>query len=235
MKKERIKGIQIVGFALFALFGILLAAQLKSIYQSNADNEKYRVDTGAYTIQLKDEKAKGEQYQQELLLLEREKNQLVAEKAFTPLQYTLRMELQQISFKAGLTDVKGDGIVITMNDIGIDSASIIHDMHIVETVNALKIAGAQAISVNGQRIMPFSEQVCAGLKIRINKFRYSVPYVITAIGNPDKLLAGVSNSIVMITLKAKKINIEIVKKNDLIIPKYFGDLINVTSGLEAAL
>lgn len=232
MKKERIKGIQIVSFALFAIFGIVLAAQLKSTYLNNKENEKYRVNTEVYIAQLKDEKTKGEQYQQELLLLEREKNQLRAEKAFAPLEYALRMELQLTALKAGLTDVKGDGIMITMNDLNINSDQIIHDMHIVETVNELKIAGAEAIAVNGQRIMPFSEQVCAGLKIRINKFRYSVPYVITAIGDPDKLMASVADSIVMITLKAKNIDIEIIKKDDITISKYLGDLVKVTSGLE---
>jgi len=233
MKKSRIKGIQIISFVLFAIFGIILAAQIKSIYTSNQERQKYSVSTAAYSTQLKDEKAKGEQYQQELVLLEKEKNQLQAEKAFTPLQYTLRLELQEISFKAGLTDVKGDGIIITMNDLNIDSDQIIHDMHVVETVNELKVAGAQAISVNGQRIMPFSEQVCAGLKIRINKFRYSVPFVISAIGDPDKLLASVADSPVMLILKAKKISIEIIKKKDLTISKYVGELAKVTSGMEA--
>ena len=75
-------------------------------------------------------------------------------------------DVEQYKFYAGLTTVSGPGI-----DIGLDDAQkkyesmstfIVHDIYINEIINILRIAGAQAISVNGERIVAMSETLCLG-------------------------------------------------------------------------
>lgn len=93
---------------------------------------------------------------------------------------------------AGLTDLEGSGVKITVSDSGETifkdpEMSVIHDEDILSIINELYDADAEAISVNGERIVATSEIRCAGSTISINNNRYSQPYVIKAIGDPVNL------------------------------------------------
>jgi uncharacterized protein YlxW (UPF0749 family) len=69
---------------------------------------------------------------------------------------------------------------------------IVHDVDIVVLLNDLKAAGAEAIEVNGKRIINISEVVCAGPLIRVNGEVIPAPFVIIAIGDMDKLYNAVT-------------------------------------------
>lgn len=109
----------------------------------------------------------------------------------------LAKQLAQTQFLAGLTDVKGPGVLVTMDDSklpypkdmppGIPPQNIIHDNDIGQVVNELKAAGAEAISVNDQRLVAVSPIRCAGPTIFINNTPQTPPYVIKAIGDPKTL------------------------------------------------
>lgn len=134
-------------------------------------------------------------------------------------------ELEMTRMKAGLSDVKGPGVIISLDDAEARTDEnpldiIIHDVDIVTILNTLKIAGAQAISINGERIIALSEQVCAGTTIRINKKRYSVPFQIQAVGNPDLLEKSLLESKLVAVMLEFKIRIDIVKSNEVLIPKF---------------
>ena len=79
----------------------------------------------------------------------------------------------------GLTDVTGNGIVITLRDNNTIKKSnispledinlyLVHAGDLVEVVNALKNAGAEAISINGERITNFTSIYCAGNVVVVN-------------------------------------------------------------------
>ena len=75
----------------------------------------------------------------------------------------------------GLTEVTGPGIILTIADSDIDSSSvldpsnfIIHDIDLLKVVNELKNAGAEAISINNQRIILTTPIICGGNIININ-------------------------------------------------------------------
>lgn len=100
---------------------------------------------------------------------------------------------------SGQTSLNGPGIVIKMYDnpeeriIGFDlNDDIIHDADILNILNDLKIAGAEAISVNGERVIATSELQCNGPTIRINGRRYATPFTIKVIGDPKLLYASVN-------------------------------------------
>lgn len=98
----------------------------------------------------------------------------------------------------GLTDVEGKGIELTVKDdpdatretiSAIDDISkhIVHDGDLRRIVNELKNAGAEAISINGQRIVGTTAITCIGNVIKINDEKVSSPFVIKAIGFPESL------------------------------------------------
>lgn len=102
-------------------------------------------------------------------------------------------QLESAQINAGLTKVTGPGIRIILDDSGTQerkddpSYYIIHEEYIRQMVNWLWNGGAEAISVNGQRIMSSTEIFCSGAFIQINQTRQMPPYVIEAVGDVDYL------------------------------------------------
>lgn len=100
---------------------------------------------------------------------------------------------------SGLTPLNGPGITITMydnpeeRDWGFDfNDDVIHDSDILTIINDLRIAGAEAISINGERVVSTSEIKCGGPIIRINGRSSGTPFVVKAIGDPSLLYASVN-------------------------------------------
>jgi len=149
---------------------------------------------------------------------------------------SLKKELDDMKFISGLTDVQGRGVIVTLDDAEAritedESSLIIHDMDIVKVINELKKAGAQAISINDERVVGLTEQICAGPTIRINNKKYSTPFEIKAIGNQDELYSGVENSEIVYLLLKDKIRVSIKKVDNMVISKY-RSMDNIFWGLE---
>jgi uncharacterized protein YlxW (UPF0749 family) len=114
---------------------------------------------------------------------------------------TLNEELQKTKFLAGLTEVKGPGIVLTLRDSKKRPPSnrvwdrdryIVHDSDIQQAVNELAASGAEAIAVNGQRVIGRTSIRCVGPTIQVNGVPISPPYEIRAIGDPNAMVSGLN-------------------------------------------
>lgn len=112
----------------------------------------------------------------------------------------LNKENQQLKIISGFVDLEGPGIIIKLSDSNRElyewedpNNVIVHDSDVLNIINDLKIAGAEALSINGQRVMSISEIQCAGATITINNHTYGQPFIIKAIGNPDTLSAAVKS------------------------------------------
>jgi uncharacterized protein YlxW (UPF0749 family) len=93
----------------------------------------------------------------------------------------------------------------------------------LKVVNELKAAGAEALSINGQRIISTSEIRCAGPTVSVNNVRSAPPYVIQAIGNPQTLDASLKmRGGVVETLKFWGIQVQTAIEKNLVIPGYNG-------------
>ena len=111
-------------------------------------------------------------------------------------------EMGQAQFLAGLTPVQGPGVVVTLTDSkkrlpttlppGITPPNLIHDTDINQVVNELKAAGAEAIAVNGQRLVAISAIRTAGPTILINSVPQAPPFVIQVIGDPKMLTSALN-------------------------------------------
>ena len=105
--------------------------------------------------------------------------------------------LARLQLLAGTTDVEGAGIEIVLDDSNIPKKAnenpnlyIIHDEDLLRVLNELRAAGAEAISLNDQRIVAMSEVRCAGPTVSVNNVRSAPPYVIKAIGAPKTLTSA---------------------------------------------
>lgn len=110
---------------------------------------------------------------------------------------TMLKELEEQQLISGFTNVEGQGIILVVNDATRDlyegenpNDVLVHDLDILNLINDLKAAGAEAISVNGQRLLPTSEINCNGHNIRVNGRVYAQPFIIKAIGDSKTLEAA---------------------------------------------
>jgi uncharacterized protein YlxW (UPF0749 family) len=108
----------------------------------------------------------------------------------------LNEQLEAGRIAMGLTDVKGPGIVMSLEDskLRIESSAtadalLVHDYDLWAVVNELRSAGAEAISVNDQRVIGETAVRCAGSVLQVNGVPVTSPFEIKAIGDA-KTLAG---------------------------------------------
>ena len=108
-------------------------------------------------------------------------------------------QLQAAKVQAGMIEVSGPGLRITLDDskrvaTGQEDPMLflIHEQYIRGIFNALWNGGAEAIAINGQRVTTDTEVYCSGSYIQINGTRQMPPYVIEAIGD-ESALSGALN------------------------------------------
>ena len=131
----------------------------------------------------------------------------------------------------GLTDVSGQGVIVTLKDnqgvtnenIGITDdirTYLVHDANLREIVRKLKISGAEAISINDERIVNDTSIICSGNVIRVNDKKVSSPFEIKAIGSPELLYGNLDETITR--LNNSGIIVDIKKQDNVKINKYDG-------------
>ncbi len=102
-------------------------------------------------------------------------------------------ELERVRQSAGLSAVVGPGVKIVLADAHeVDPDNdpndyLIHDSDLTAVVNALFAGGAEAIDVNGERLVSTTPIRCAGTTILVNSARLGSPYTISAIGDSGAL------------------------------------------------
>ena len=97
--------------------------------------------------------------------------------------------LAAIRQRMGLVAAEGPGLVVTLDDSS-DRESpsgnlndlVIHSQDVQAVANGLWAAGAEALAVNGQRVVPTSAILCVGNTLLINGTVHSPPFRFTALG-----------------------------------------------------
>lgn len=109
-------------------------------------------------------------------------------------------ELKENNMLLGNTDVTGEGVEVILADADTTntnlnaSLQIIHYDDIQIVVNELKNAGAEAIEVNGQRIVNTTAITCEGNIIKINGEKIGSPFTIKAIGSQNLLYGALERA-----------------------------------------
>lgn len=145
-------------------------------------------------------------------------------------------ELKKNLMLTGMSEVQGPGLKIVLEDGGesfngevVDNLMrllrTIHDDDMIKVINELKVAGAEAISINNQRIVYNTEIYCGGQFLRMNGVKIPAPFYVNVIGDPDKIENQIMRDGSYIkTLMNRGIKVEITKSDDIIMPAYISDM-----------
>ncbi len=131
-------------------------------------------------------------------------------------------DLAESNMLLGKTDVVGEGIIITLANT---SDCYVTYFHLLELVNELHYAGAEAISINDARVV-MTEIAQINNRMQVSGQRVASPYVIKAIGNQTYLSSTLSlkDSGFIDRYKASGMDIKLEKGNNIKILKYNGEM-----------
>ena len=228
-KTKKNRGELAIG-AVCVVLGILLAVQLRSVKVNSAADAAGAGRLETLQNLYNDEVDKSEKLQAQLDQTEAElQTYRDAAASGSSQSEALKAELSKLQMEAGLVDVEGPGVMVSLRDstvaniTGEEADYIIHDNDLLSVINELRSAGAEAISLNGERILATSEVRCTGAVVTVNGRRYAAPYVVFAIGDPDTLYSALTmrNGVVDV-LSQWGITVKVTASDQLLIPKYNG-------------
>jgi uncharacterized protein YlxW (UPF0749 family) len=172
-------------------------------------------------LQVEQQKQEIEKLRARLAEYERE---AASEKGFARL---MTEELATSRIALGTVAVRGPGVVLeisdstmrTSNDFGGADVYVIHDFDLLQIANELWCAGAEAVSLNGQRLITGSAIACSARLIEVNKVTVASPFVFQAIGDKQKLMAALNiRDGVLDRLRVLQFPVKLTPKDEIVIP-----------------
>ena len=231
ISKEKLVMSITIGIACFALM-LVMFMQFKVVKQTDITaietmrESELKLELTSWTEKYNE---LNERYQEIYAKIEQYKNEKVSDEKTAEL---LQKELQQLNEALGKTDVEGEGIVIQIidkegtmlsEDVPVERI-LAEDLLLV--VNQLFAAGAEAVSINGNRIISTSSIVdITDDFMKVNSQRVVSPFVINAIGNPDYLKSAVAGKGGQVDALKELGHEAIVETYDkIVIEKYNGEI-----------
>ena len=188
MKKDKIMMSVIIGIICVILITVMFA-QFKTVEETDITGIETAREAELQTMlsswktkyeeieeKLTDTKSKINEYNEKI-----QSNQEASE--------LLDEELEQSNLLVGKTNVQGEGRIITLKD---NEEKSIEASDLRTLINELKLAGAEAISINDKRILNMTELVDVNGVILINEERIVSPYIVKAIGDQTYLSSAIS-------------------------------------------
>ena len=224
LKKGKITMIIIAGIVCFIL-ALVMSMQFKIVNETDITSIESMRETELRT-ELANWKEKYEEvnakYEETTSMINEYKE---TEKSNNETEEIINNELAQVNMSLGKTDVHGSGIEVILTDTDNEEIPKINADDLLVIVNALKLAGAEAISINDERIINMSDIVDVDTYIKVNGNRILSPYVIKAIGNQTYLESQlIGNGGYVDDLKKSGYNVEIQKNDNVEILKYNGEI-----------
>lgn len=147
----------------------------------------------------------------------------------------IAQDLDNQRILAGLVPMKGPGVKVVLDDStkspapGDDLSNyIVHEYQLRDVVNLLWEGGAEAMSLNNERIVGSTSIYCVGSTILVNNTRLSPPYEIAAIGNAASMenLLNRSTSLTKIKSLARQYGLQfrIQRAKEVTVVAYEGPL-----------
>ena len=218
----------VLGLMCFALtFGICV--QIRTVKNSNSTVSQNYEENNLRAEVLKYK----ERYENKYKELEKAEEELEKERE-NSIQNNTELtdkedKIKQANKIIGLTEVTGPGVIVTLSDSKKDANSVlnpntllVHDADVLSVINELKNAGAEAIAINDQRLVPTSSISCGGNIIDINGEKVGAPFEIKAIGLPEQLSAISRQGGYLEILRNASVGVDFKKSNNITIPKYTG-------------
>lgn len=166
-----------------------------------SDGDDLRPAGGDLNSVLADRANEVEQRREKAAELQAEVDALTGKVDDEDLQQTLR-RVAKLQRAAGLTEVKGPGVRVTLDDAprsveapGLDpNLLVVHQQDLQAFINALWAGGAEAVTLQGQRLVSTTGIKCVGNTVVLDGVPYSPPYVIEAVGDPYELNRSLNQS-----------------------------------------
>ncbi|MCK9217237.1 MAG: DUF881 domain-containing protein [Firmicutes bacterium] len=221
--------IQLAISVVCVVLGLMIAIQFRTVKQSIGPVTEYRAREIA--TQLK----KVREERDNLLALKNDYEKKISEYEDSEAQVNIasriiKEELEKARIIAGLVDVEGPGLNILLDDLKFFenyNYNIIDYTDLLEFVNELNAAGAEAVSINDERIISSTEIRQAGLHINVNTVKFAPPFSIKVIGEPKTLEAALRmRGGIVERLESKGIAISITQQQSIIVGKYNGIIEN---------
>lgn len=215
------------------ILGILLALQYKSVRENAVVDDLNTTRVQTLQELLDEERQVNDRLEQQTKELQRELQayRIAAAEGESGNQQALLDENAQLQMAAGMTDVIGPGIEVVLSDStaantsGNEADYLIHDSDILSVVNELRDAGAEALSLNGNRILATTEIRCSGSVVTVNGRRTGAPFVIDAIGDTETMFnALMMRNGVVDVLRQWSIQVEVTEVDELLIKAYDGTM-----------
>ena len=197
MKREKIIMTITIGIMCFLLVMIIFM-QFKVVQETEETNidtmqeTELRQELANWKTKYEEAKTKYEEISETIASYKEEST------TDTKKKETLEQELENLEMVLGKTDVEGEGVIITLSEKSQSELSEDEEIISIEAndliyiVNYLKDAGAEAISINDERIVNTTDIVDIGNSIKINsKYIRTSPYIIKAIGNSSYLESSI--------------------------------------------
>lgn len=216
---------------LFVL-GLFLSVQWRSEREKPAAQDSRAREVYGMTLKrLEDEqkalKGEIEQLQREVQAYQ----ELVTLRKDTLGELAEELKLQRIA--AGLVPLKGSGVKVVLDDSKRTPAPgenpnlyIIHDYQLRDVVNLLWQAGAEAMSINTERLVATTSIYSSGGTIMVNSTRLSPPFVIQALGDPERMinLVGQPSSLRILKAQAEAygLSLSFQREKELKAPAFLG-------------
>jgi len=181
--------IGLIGALVMALFAVLVVTAAVQTSRNSVSDEKERRELVGQVDQAR---AQVDGDRSRLIALQQEVRRLQTRQLSNDTSAKGVLDtIKLLGMRAGTLPVRGPGVRVVADDAkGADSArNEVLDSDLQKLVNGLWEAGAEAISLNGQRLTNLSTIRLAGNAITVNAHSLRRPYVVQAIGNKDTLPA----------------------------------------------
>jgi uncharacterized protein YlxW (UPF0749 family) len=147
----------------------------------------------------------------------------------------LEKKLDDLKAQAGLGPSSGDGVMVQLDDSHTAAAgatnldqAICHSTDLTDILNTAWRGGAQAISVNAQRVVSSTSVYCVGSTIMVNGTLLSPPFNIAVIGPQDRVLGAFEDPSQLRDIKARRdvqgLGFRVTRASALTVPAYDGAL-----------
>jgi len=119
-------------------------------------------------------------------------------------------EIATLVDPAGLTEKSGTAVQVTLDDASIEARLnydgdpndiVVHQQDIQAVANAMWSAGAEAVTIQGQRLISTTGIKCEGNQVTLHGLPYSPPYVIVGIGDQSAIEAALSTDPILATYR----------------------------------
>ncbi len=212
--------------------GFLIASSVQStklLVKERAKDQQWQQET-QMNERILAEKEQNRKLELELLALQKQVGKVEEEMAQRQSAAAdVLKNLETARMLAGVVQVEGPGVVVTMQDnpnaanSGDITKYIVHEQDIRRVVNELFAAGAEGISINNQRLVANTAIRCVGPTVIVNGVKSAAPFVITAIGDPVTLENALKLPGGVINLLEGYVQIDVVKKDLVQLPAFVGD------------